>query len=298
MLRHVVAIDVGGTTIKAALVDKNLSIMTTASMPTPKNDFSGVKTVEVVNQLVTNFQQSHPISAIGLAVPGALDEKEGVSRWTGNLGWRDLPIRDLVQASTGLPVAFGHDVRTGALAELMSGAAKGINQSIFIPIGTGIAAALIIDGQIRTSNGYAGEIGHMNVGHEILCVCGMVGCLEAISSALAISVEYQRLSGVVLSTKEIAARIESDTHAKVVWDQAIDFLAIALEDLVTILAPEAIIFGGGVSESGSSLLYPLKAELDARLTFQRRPKLLIAHYGINAGTIGCAIMALELIGEE
>ena len=297
-LCFVVAIDVGGTTIKAALVDENLSIVTTANEPTPKGDISGMKTVETVKKLVANFQQSHPISAIGLAVPGALDEKEGVSRWTGNLGWKDLPIRELVQTSIGLPVAFGHDVRTGALAELNSGAAKGFTQSIFIPIGTGIAAALIIDGQIRTSDGYAGEIGHMNVGHEILCVCGMVGCLEAISSALAISVEYQRRSGVARSTREIAARIESDDHAKVVWNRAIDFLAIAVEDLVTILAPEAIIFGGGVSESGSGLLYPLKAELDARLTFQRRPELLIAHYGINAGTIGCAIMAQELIGEE
>ncbi len=297
-MKFVAAIDVGGTSIKAALVSQELEIIETISAPTPREDFSGIETARSIASIVHDLEKLHIASAIGFAVPGALNEESGVSRWSGNLGWKDLPIKELVSNEVKRPVAFGHDVRSGALAELRSGAAVKYQQSIFIPIGTGIAAALIIDGKIRSSDGYAGEIGHLNVGHDLKCVCGLSGCLETISSASAISKEYLKKTGNQLSAKEILGRIKTDDHAYQVWEQAIAYLAVALEELITILSPEAIVFGGGLSQAGSALLAPLNAILDDRLTFQRRPELLIAHYGANAGTIGCAIMALDLLPSE
>ena len=294
-MKYVAAVDVGGTSIKAALVSQDLEVVTTSSRPTPQSDISGVETAKTIAAIVTELSKVHPVSAVGFAVPGALSESEGISRWTGNLGWKDLPIREIVAREVQLPVAFGHDVRVGALAELRSGAAREFKQSIFIPIGTGIAAALVIDGKIRTSDGYAGEIGHLNVGHDLPCVCGLSGCLETISSASAISREYQRRTGFSVSAKEILKRIRSDDHAWQVWEQALAYLAIALEDLITILAPEVIIFGGGLSQAGEALIEPLKTIVFDRLTFQRRPEFLIAHYGANAGTIGSAIIALDLL---
>ncbi len=294
-MKYVVALDVGGTSIKAGLVSQELEIIEIATATTPKNDLSGVETARTIAAIVHDLEKSHEVSAIGFAVPGALDESFGVSRWTGNLGWKNLPIKELVAAEVKRPVAFGHDFRGGALADLRSGAERNFQQSIFIPIGTGIAAALIIDGEIRSSNGYAGEIGHMNVGHSIRCVCGLTGCLETISSAAGISREYEKRTGLHLSAKEIVSQISSDDDAGEVWNQAMRYLAIALEDLITILAPEAIIFGGGLSEAGSVLIDPLKVLLADRLTFQRQPEFLIAHYGVNAGTIGCAIMAFDLL---
>ena len=294
-VKYVAALDVGGTSIKAALVSQKLDIIKTVSAPTPKNDVFGVETSRTIMTIVHDLEKSQKVNAIGFAVPGTLDEVNGISRWTGNLGWKNLPIRDLVARQAERPVAFGHDVRSGALAELRSGAAQKFQQSIFIPIGTGIAAALIIDGKIRSGDGYAGEIGHMNVGHGIRCVCGLTGCLETISSAAAISREYEKRTGTQISAKEVVNRIGSDDNARHVWDQAIAYLAIALEDLITILAPEAIIFGGGLSQAHSALIDPLNVIFANRLTFQRRPELLIADYGVNAGTIGCAIMALDLL---
>ncbi len=294
-MKYVAALDVGGTSIKAALVSQDLEIIYTASAITPQGDSSGIETARTIAAIVRDFEKSHDVSAVSFVVPGTLNEPLGISRWTGNLGWKDLPIRDVVAKEVKRPVAFGHDVRAGAVAELRSGAAKNFQQSIFIPIGTGIAAALIIDGVIRDSDGYAGEIGHMNVGHDIKCVCGLTGCLETISSAAGISREYEKLAGRQISAKEIVARLGNDDYAREVWEQAIAYLAVALEDLITILAPEAIIFGGGLSEAQSALIEPLKEILADRLTFQRRPELLIAHYGVNAGTIGCAIMALDLL---
>jgi len=294
-MKYVAALDVGGTSIKAALVSQELEIIETISAPTPKGDTTGVETARALAAIVHDLEKLHEASAIGFAVPGALDEAAGLSRWTGNLGWKNLAIRDLVAAEVRRPVAFGHDVRSGAVAELHSGAASKYQQAIFIPIGTGIAAALVIDGKIRNSDGYAGEIGHMNVGHDVKCVCGMTGCLETISSASAISREYQKRTGIEISAREVLKRSETDDHAYQVWEQAIAYLAVALEDLVTILAPEVIIFGGGLSQAGAALINPLKAVLSDRLTFQRKPKLVVAHYGVNAGTIGCAIMALDLL---
>jgi len=297
-MKYVVAIDVGGTAIKAALVSQTLEVVITTSAPTPKDDPTGRTTAQLLATIVKELEQTQHVSAVGLAVPGSLDEVRGISRWAGNLGWKDLPIKELVAKEVNLPVAFGHDVRTGGVAELRAGAAKGFQQSIFIAMGTGISAALIIDGKIRSSDGYAGEIGHLNVGHDIPCVCGLSGCLESISSAAAISREYEKRTGYRIAAKEILTRIRSDDHAWQVWEQAIAYLAVALEDLITILAPEAIIFGGGLSQAGTILIDPLRAILEERLTFQRMPQLLIADFGMNAGTIGCAILALDLLASE
>lgn len=297
-MKYVAAIDVGGTSMKAALVSQSLDVLETLRTPTPKSDPSGVETARTIASMVRELQCIQPVSAVGFAVPGTLSEEQGISRWTGNLGWKNLPIRKLVTQEIDIPVAFGHDVRAGALAELRSGAAREFKQSIFIPIGTGIAAALIVDGKIRSSDGYAGEIGHLNVGHDISCVCGLQGCLESISSASAISREYAKITGDEISAKEILKRINRDVHAKKVWEQAMVYLAVALEDLITILAPEAIIFGGGLSQAGDALLKPIQSILADRMTFHRPPKLLIAHFGANAGTIGCAVMALELLEEK
>ena len=296
-MKFVVAIDVGGTSIKAALLNSDLQVLDRASAPTPTGDNTGQLTASAIKDIVQTFALTHEISAIGLAVPGALDEVAGTSRWSGNLGWKDIPIRDLLAEAVGVPVAFGHDVRAGALAEHRMGAAAGFANSIFIPIGTGIAAALIIDNEIRSSNGFAGEIGHLRVGHKTLCVCGKFGCLEAISSASAIARTYETRSGKVgASSAEIFDLVTSgDLLATEVWNEAVDYLAIACESLITILAPEVIVFGGGLSLAGESLISPLQEKLERALTFQRAPLLRIAHFSTQSGTIGSALMALDLI---
>ena len=230
-------------------------------------------------------------------MPGALDEPAGTSRWSGNLQWKNLPIRDLLHTAINIPVAFGHDVRTAAVAELRSGAAKGAHNAIFIPVGTGIAAALIIDGEIRSAEGYAGEIGHVNVNGKYPCVCGKTGCLEAASSTLAISKAYEAQSGKSGTTTEEIFKlvVAGDAVATSVWDDATAAMARACETLITLLAPEVIVFGGGLSNAGETFLKPIRDYLDASLTFQRKPRLEIARYGSKAGTIGCAMLAFDLV---
>jgi len=294
---YVVAVDVGGTEIKSALVDSDLNVLATITAPTPKSDSTGAETVKAVAAIVAEFGAAHKVEAVGLAVPGALDEPAGTSRWSGNLQWKNLPIRDLLHAAINIPVAFGHDVRTAAVAELRSGAAKGARNAIFIPVGTGIAAAFIIDGEIRSAEGYAGEIGHINVNGKYPCVCGKTGCLEAASSTLAISKAYEAQSGKTGTTTEEIYKlvVAGDSVATQVWADATAAMARACETLITLLAPEVIVFGGGLSNAGETFLKPIRDYLNVSLTFQRKPRLEIAQYGSKAGTIGCAILAFDLV---
>jgi len=296
-VNYVVAVDVGGTEIKSALVDSDLNLIATINAPTPKADKTGVETVKAIVELVSEFSKQQTVSAVGLAVPGALDEPAGTSRWSGNLQWNNLPIRDLLAKAINIPVAFGHDVRTAAVAEMRSGAAKGARNAIFIPVGTGIAAALIIDGEIRSAEGYAGEIGHINVNGKYPCVCGKFGCLEPASSTLAISKAYAADSGKTgVTTEEIYKLVVAgDPIATQVWNDATSAMARACEVLITILAPEVIVFGGGLSNAGETFLKPIREYLDSSLTFQRKPRLEIAHYKSQAGAIGCAMLAFDLV---
>jgi len=296
-VNYVVAVDVGGTEIKSALVDSDLNLIATINAPTPKADKTGVETVKAIVELVSEFSKQQTVSAVGLAVPGALDEPAGTSRWSGNLQWNNLPIRDLLAKAINMPVAFGHDVRTAAVAEMRSGAAKGARNAIFIPVGTGIAAALIIDGEIRSAEGYAGEIGHININGKYPCVCGKFGCLEPASSTLAISKAYAADSGKTgVTTEEIYKLVVAgDPIATQVWNDATSAMARACEVLITILAPEVIVFGGGLSNAGETFLKPIREYLDSSLTFQRKPRLEIAHYKSQAGAIGCAMLAFDLV---
>jgi glucokinase len=298
-VRYVVAVDIGGTDIKAALVDENFNVIASLSKPTPKQDSSASKTITAIKEIVDELSVGYTVSALGVCVCGVFDDENGICIWSGNLGWKNIHLRDLLAEKLNIPVAAGHDIRTAGTAEMKNGAAYGYTNSIFIAIGTGIAASLVLDGSIRSVGGYAGEIGHLDVGGTAHCVCGQIGCLEAQASALAISTAYEKATGSSgVTTEEIAQLVRAgDAAATKVWDEAMLALARACETLITTLSPEAIIFGGGLAKSKDLLIDPISKALDRRLTFQRKPELKIAFYESQAGTIGSAMAAFDLIKE-
>lgn len=295
-MKYVVAVDIGGTEIKSALVNDAFDIISTASTATPKPDPDGQLTLTLIEKIVREYSLQHEVSAVGLGVLGVFDDALGICRWSGNLGWKNFPIRDQLQDRLGIPVAAGHDIRTAGVAEHRDGAAVGYKNSVFIAIGTGIAAALVIDGKIRYSDGFAGEIGHINVNGNFDCVCGKKGCLEAASSALSISTAYKNRTGDAKTTEEIASLVAAgDADATEIWNTAALALARGCEYVITMLAPEAIVLGGGLARSGELLLKPIRDYLESSLTFQRMPELKIAHYGAKAGAVGCAMLAFDLV---
>jgi len=291
---RVVAVDVGGTDTKAALVERGGAVLADRTVPTP---LDGARTPDLVVDLVAALVEElgDAPAAVGLVVPGLVDERRGVAVWSENLGWRDVPFAAAVSERCGLPTVLGHDVRAGGLAESRLGAARGLRDVVFLPIGTGIAAALLFGGRLHAGDGYAGEIGHVRVGHDEPCRCGGSGCLEAIASAGAIARRYSARSGRPAAGAEevVRAATTGDPVAIAVWEEALDALAAALAWLASVLAPEAIVIGGGLSRAGALLFDPLGERLALRLTFQRAPRLVPAALGDRAGCLGAALLALD-----
>jgi glucokinase len=274
-------------------------------MRAPTRRLDGVVDVEQLAELVDTLGEHaaglrHPVTGLGVAVPGIVDGDLGVVRFAANLGWREMPLRDRLTERTRLPMRIGHDVRTGGLAEFTVGAAVGVRNAMFMPVGTGIAAAFLVDGNELTAGGFAGEIGHAVVDpHGTVCGCGARGCLETLASASAIARRYAEKSGQpARGAHEVAERMRAgDPVAEQVWEDAVGALATALAMAVVLLAPEVIVIGGGLAESGELLFEPLRAELAGRLTFHRRPELVAAALGDNAGCVGAGLLAWRAMRE-
>lgn len=297
----VLAFDLGGTDTKAALVDEAGALLEVIRVPAPRDKSVGADGVfPELQRLSALLHAHHPevsAKAVGLMVPGYVDDAAGVGIYSENLGWRNVPFRDRARDLLHLPVAFGHDVRAAGLAEFRLGAAAPFRDVVVMTIGTGIAAAIFLRGEPYTGGGLAGEIGHSIVADGPECACGGHGCLEAVASAGAIARRYNTLTESDLpGAKEVLERARAgDSAATQVWESALDALALALCNTVALLAPEAIVIGGGLTGAGDALFTPLRIRLDGLLTFHRRPLLIPATIGENAGVVGSALAARELL---
>lgn len=307
-MRHVIALDVGGTGMKAALVGADGTLLHEARRATGRE-----RGADAVVESILAFAEDlrahgvthlgQPAEAAGVAVPGIVDAETGVAVYAANLGWRDVPLRKLLSDRLGaIPVALGHDVRTGGLAEGRIGAGRGTDRFFFVPLGTGIAGAIGIDGVIEAgAHGSAGEIGHITVrpdGPE--CGCGRRGCLETLASAGAVTRAWAAASGDPSADAADCAKAvaSGDERAVAVWQEAVDALADGLVTALTLLDPRTLIIGGGLAEAGETLFTPLRAAVEERVTFQKLPAIVPAALGDTAGCLGAGLLAWDLLATE
>ncbi len=297
----VVAFDIGGTDIKAALFDTAGRMIGLSRTPTPLHGSDTAKAVlERVQELTLQFGREFPDvmpSAVGLIAPGLVDDNRGIGIHSANLHWRDVPFKRLAEARLHIPTSFSHDVRAAGEAEFRLGAARPYRDVVIIVIGTGIAGSIYIDGHAHVAGGYAGEIGHSIVDPiGAPCICGARGCLETVASAGAIARRYQEATGTrPAGARDVLERaLADDAVARRVWDDALDALALSIAQLTAFLAPEAIVIGGGLAQAGDALFVPLRERVDALLSFHRRPEIVPAMIGENAGIIGAALRARDL----
>ncbi|MFE7232050.1 ROK family protein [Streptomyces sp. NPDC057596] len=303
-MKHVIALDVGGTGMKAALVAADGSLLHRARRATGRE-----RGPDAVVEGILGFAaelRAHGVrhlgeeaASAGVAVPGIVDEARGVAAYAANLGWRDVPLRDLLAERLGAPVALGHDVRTGGLAEGRIGAGKGADRFLFVPLGTGIAGAIGIDGRVEAgAHGFAGEIGHIVVRPGgLACPCGQRGCLERFASASAVSQAWAEACGDPdADAADCAKAVESgDARARAVWQEAVDALADGLVTALTLLDPRTLIIGGGLAEAGETLFAPLREAVQRRVTFQKLPSIVPAALGDTAGCLGAGLLAWDLL---
>ncbi|MGW3766703.1 ROK family protein [Actinomadura verrucosospora] len=290
-----IGLDVGGTTMKAALFGEDAGgedpqILASESRPTDRADPVGGVLDFAAHLAARAASLGSPARAAGIALLGIVDEASGTAVHSANVGWRDVPIRRLARERLGIPVAIGHDVRTGGLAEAVLGAGRGAGDFVFVAVGTGIAAALILNGAPYPGTvGWSGEIGHVVVrpGGEP-CACGNRGCVETYASAAAIS----RRHGEGVPAEEVIARAgRGEEKAGRVWAEALDCLADGLAMTTLLMDPGLVVVGGGLARAGDTLLAPLEARLAARLKFRDPPRLLRTRLDDQAAVRGAAILA-------
>ncbi|MGP2439043.1 ROK family protein [Streptomyces sp. JW3] len=304
-MRHVIALDVGGTGMKAALAGPGGELLHQDRRPTGR-DRGPEAVVESILEFAADLgalgtrRFGTPPAAAGVAVPGIVDDARGLAVYAANLGWRDVPLRTLLSDRLGgVPVALGHDVRTGGLAEGRIGAGRGADRFLFVPLGTGIAGAIGIDGRVEGgAHGFAGEIGHVVVRPAgVPCPCGQRGCLERYASASAVGQAWAAATGdPAADAADCAKAVDSgDVRALRVWQEAVDALADGLVTALTLLDPRALIIGGGLAEAGETLFTPLREAVARRLTFQTPPSIVPAALGDTAGCRGAGLLAWDLL---
>ncbi|MDN5344988.1 MAG: glucokinase [Clostridia bacterium] len=305
-------IDLGGTTIKAGLVDRQGQLLARGQVATGAAEGARAVLGRIIALAGEVAQRQglarREIEAAGIGVPGWVDVARGLVRLAPNLFWRDFPLQAELAAELGRPVVVDNDAHVAALGEMWQGAGQGYRSLLMVTIGTGIGSGLILDGRVwRGVAGYGAEMGHVKmVRGGLPCHCGGRGCLETLASATAMVRMFReglaagRPSSLQdqpgLGAREIlAAAARDDSLAREVVDCAASYLGQALANAVLLVGPEAIIIGGGPAGAGEVLLAPIRSYLAAYLgPWQLKPlPVLAARLGNDAGLIGAARLALH-----
>jgi len=309
-------IDLGGTNVAAGVVDENYKIVGKYSVPT--NAAAGI------DAIIDNIKAAAlgaieaagitlcDIGSIGIGSPGAINAKDGIVDFAANLGFDHTPLADLVSKKLdGKPVHVENDANVAAYAEYVAGAAKGVENSVTITLGTGVGGGMLINGKIYSGfNNKGGEFGHIVIERDGWpCTCGRRGCWEA----------YASVSGLIKLTKQ--EMIADKTSA--MWDECggdidkvngltsfnamrkndpagmyvvrsyIKSIAVGIVDVINILQPEVLCIGGGISKEGDTILLPVREMVKSEL-FSRKSdastEIRMASLGNDAGIIGAALL--------
>lgn len=294
----VVAVDVGGTSIKAAVLDDRGATVRHHDVPTPTAQ--GPDAVVVAIRQAVRDLAGPEVRGVGVVVPGIVEVGAGVARYSANLGWRDVPLGALLADDVGVPVAIEHDVRAAGHAERVLGRARGVADCLIVVLGTGIAGVVISGGQhVRGATDLAGEIGHVPVHPDgEACACGQRGCAETYASAAALARRYFDRTGRRLTAEQVGAARSSDPAAGRVWDDAAEALGLALAGYTMLLDPSLVVLAGGLSAAGAALRDPVRAAVAARLTWRPAPAVELSPLAGRAGQYGAALFAWRAAGRE
>ena len=303
------ALDIGGTTIKAALVDRDGTVMARLRRPTPPHDNGPDEVLAAmlatIDELTGAAPRSDGVRAVGLAVTGIVDERRGMAVHSQNVGWRNVPVRSLVEQATRLPVGFGHDVRAGTLAEWRLGAGRGFEDLVFVPIGTGVSAGVVVGGELfRGRDGLAGEIGHVVVDEDgPECACGLRGCLEAVVAGPALRAMWPSADGKHAQDLYRAAAA-GDAAAAAAAHRLTVRLTETVQWLAIAYGADLLVMGGGVGSLGEPLLSSIRDRLSAfadrsELAGRMVPpdRVVAMPTGHPTGAIGAAVLARQRLGD-
>lgn len=328
--QHTIGIDLGGTYIKAGILNAGGKLVHRTSITTEAEfgfDHVFARLVDLVDILLRDAKlERSAIAGIGFGTPGPMTRSLGVIHAMPNLpGWENVPLRDKFREATGIPVTLENDANAAAFGEFVAGAGRDVRNMVMLTLGTGVGGGVIINGELqRGAMDNAGEVGHMiTVPNGRKCPCGQRGCLERYSSAQAVADRLVEAVGAgedlalpssggstsagrgsslraaiddgqdITSTDVVRAATEGDALAAQIWDETAMYLAIACVNLQHLLNPERIVFAGGLINAGDKLLTPVRTHFEQQTwrIAKDQPQLELATLAGDAGLIGAAALA-------
>ncbi len=293
MMKYYVGIDVGGTNIKAGIVDQEGGILIEDSIPTGAEREQKVVLKDIITSVEDLLSKSEvkPVSA-GIGTPGLINRNTGTVIRNYNLGWRDFAIAPALSEALGIPVTLENDADAAALGEVVAGCAKDAVKALIITLGTGVGSGYVVGERIVRGC----EFGHMVIHYGGRpCTCGRKGCFEAYCSATGL-INMTREAGITEADGTVngktvfdAAERGSDEAVKVI-ETYTDYLACGLANLINGLQPEVIGIGGGIAKQGEKLLAPLRKKVEREIFGGiTLPRIIGCTLGYKAGLIGAAM---------
>jgi glucokinase len=296
MNEPVLALDLGGTDLKAALCDPAGRVLAFARRPSRVQE-SAAAPYEAMVAACAELAGGRALAAIGLGCPGAIDPATGVlvDRTAHLPHWFDEPVRERLERHFGVPVAVDNDANCAALAEHELGAARGARVSVTLTIGTGVGMGIVVGGRVHQgARGGAGELGHIPLGRdERTCECGIESCVEPEISGSGL-VEAARHAGLDARDAEavFALAAQGEPRAAALIARLADRLGAAIATAVHLLDPDVVVIGGGVARAGDALLDPVRAAVAryAMPSHRRGLAIVPAALGDRAGVSGAGLI--------
>ncbi|WP_313547115.1 ROK family protein [Corynebacterium sp.] len=296
-----IGFDIGGTNVRAGVVNADGQVIDTRAVPTAKN---AADLEDSIEKLVLELRADHDVKAVGLAVAGFIDPTCTTVRFAPHLPWRNVPVRNNIEDRLGMPVRLEHDANSAAWGEARFGAGRDGKDWVFFAVGTGIGATLMSGGEIyRGAFGTAPEFGHLCVvPNGRACSCGKNGCLERYASgtalpdtAVELRADYETALPEVPTGEEIvaAARL-GDPLAVAVMEDFGMWLGKGLAMVSDVLDPELIVLGGGVSREADLFLPHARQTMKDNIVgagYREVADVKVAVLGSQAGMIGAADLA-------
>lgn len=290
---RLIGIDIGGTSIKFALMDDAGTIEKKWSIPTNIAE----KGKDIPNEICASIRMTledaglATVKGIGIGVPGPISPDGKTVVQAVNLDWKDLPLKEIIETDLGIGVCLLHDANAAALGEMWKGAAQGNVNLLFVTLGTGVGGGIVLNGEVLNGcHSSGGEIGHIPIrsDEQRLCGCGGRNCLETFASAngLALSMR-KKLVEVNETWREITPPMvfekadQKNIHAQAVLAEFVDILGQALAGIMNTIDVEEIVIGGGLSEAGEQLLPPLTEKLEEYVFPQIK-----AHFSVKKAQLG------------
>jgi len=315
----IAGIDIGGTKIAIALENLNGEKIAARRLPT-RVEIGAYAIVETIFQAIEEMLEENRVKlvSVGIGCPSPIDIEKGLVMSPSNLrDWDNFPIVKLFEDRYHVPVALDNDANTAALGEYVYGAGRGYRNIVYITVSTGIGGGIIIGGEIFHGVGTgAGELGHTIVQPDgVRCNCGSVGCLETICAGVHIARRAQErlatgepslMREMVTDINEITAKTvveavrRKDKLAVEIWEETCRYLAIGVGNMITLLAPEAVVIGGGIAAAGDLLFTPLRRLLPQFVSMIPAEKfnVLPAELGSESGICGALVLAKKAYSQN